>query len=146
MIVAPTTAQAIRAVARDLQEVIAPVLIDPGLQKMVGMAAVVLAMAATRAELEAELMREEIAAIQTALEDRTAPAATALAAVRDHADEPGNLHRRYELAGEALACAGEAALAAGDPEADRVVRELLQARLVNAGRLLGAEFALVARA
>ena len=134
MISRPTTQQLLDDCARELREGVIPLLSDPGLVVNLQMMELVLQSCALRAGHEIAWMADEIAAIDTYVADVASahvivqPALDALRAapapslhLTDRSDE-------YHLAGEALAQAIEACMAADDAARLRLGIDLLQAR------------------
>lgn len=134
MIGRPTTQQLLEDCARELREGVIPHLSDPSLIVNLQMMDLVLQSCALRAGHEIAWMAEEVAAIDEYVADVVtahASVGTALAALRAapatslHLDDRADA---YHLAGEALAQAIEAALAAEDTARLRAGIDLLQAR------------------
>src|SRR5205085_2420901 len=117
----PTTEQILADCAREVRETLMPA-VDGTMRVTLEMLEQILAQCALRSGHELQWMAEEAAAIEPFVADVVASlgdeATTgALAALR--AGAPGSLDldahcARYHLAGEALSCALEAALAADD--------------------------------
>ena len=150
MITAPSVPQMIRVVRRDLVEHVLGAVTDPGVRSEIEMMVVVLEAAASRAAAEPAVLEEEAreirAVAETVLERTDVPTLAAAIAAYDRAlgvEDEGE--RRYNLAGEVLSCAAEAALAAQDVELQTAVRALLAARLSNEIEVVGGAFTLAGR-
>jgi hypothetical protein len=137
----PTTEQVLAAVARELGEVVLPAVSDEPVRVALQMMVQLLAGCAQRAAHEIAWMHEEIAAIESAVDDIDDEATrVAVAALR--AAPTGSLHlddvvRRYHLASEALAAAVEHAYRIGDGPLAVSLRELLLARNANEMTVVG---------
>jgi hypothetical protein len=124
VIARPTTDQILLDCRRELLETVLPAVTDPAVSVCIQMLENVLRNAATRAAHEIAWMTDETAQMRAyardAVERLGAAAGEAASALRiAEAEGPGSLHlddvvREYSAAGEALACAVEAALAVGD--------------------------------
>jgi hypothetical protein len=124
MITRPTTQQVLEDCAREVRETLMPALTDPKLRVTLEMLEQVLAQCALRAGHEMAWMAEEIAAIEPYVQQVVATvaaapsaAADALTALRSGRTDSLHLEDRsheYHLASEALSCALEASLAAGN--------------------------------
>ena len=125
MISRPTTEQLLRNVASELEARVHPAIADPGLQVVVEMLQQLVASCAVRSAHEIAWLREEEAAMLAYAVDVVAalPESVPVQAAIDawEAGRDGGLHldqvvADYSLAGEALSCALEAAMAAGHRE------------------------------
>ena len=135
MITRPTTEQILTDCAREVRETLMPA-VDGTLRVTLEMLEQVLAQCALRAGHEMAWMAEEIAAIEPFVRDVAlglgdATVAAALDALR--AARTASLHledrcAEYHAASEALSCALEAALEAGDTALTRRGVALLEAR------------------
>jgi hypothetical protein len=126
VITRPTTEQILADCAREVRETIMPAVTDGGVRITLEMLEQVLAQCALRAGHEMAWMAEEVAAIEpfvasvvAAIAPAPSATATALDALRAGRTASLELDDRcteYHLAGEALSCAMEAALAADHRE------------------------------
>ncbi len=125
MIGRPTTAQLLEDCARELRDKVLPAVTDDTLRVDLQMLEQVVRSCALRAAHEIAWMAEEVVAIEAYAADAVLAlpdaeeAAAALAAFREQRPDTLHLDDRvadYDRAGEALATAVEAALAAGDAE------------------------------
>lgn len=146
MISLPTTDQVILDCRRELLEVIGPEVHTDAAKVSVQMLENVLRNAATRAAHEIAWMRDETLNMEAFAKDTLVSlssangVADALAAL--DAGPRGSLHledmaRTYSLAGEALSCALEAALAAGNTELSGRAAALLSARSAIEVQIMG---------
>lgn len=145
MISRPTTQQILDDCAREVRETLMPALTDPKLRVTLEMLEQVLAQCALRAGHEVAWMAEEIAAIEpfvAQVVERVSPApsatATALAALRQGRATSLHLDDRcdeYHLASEALSCALEACLDAGERNLAAAGVALLEQRRDREGDL-----------
>ena len=125
MISRPTTEQLLRNVATELTSRISPAIGDPALQVVLEMLQQLVVSCAVRSAHEIAWLREEEAAMLAYAADvvEMLPSVEAVQAAIDawEAGRDGGLHldqvvADYSLAGEALSCALEAAMAAGHGE------------------------------
>ena len=147
MISRPTTEQLLRNVADDLGSRIHPALAaDPELAVVVEMLQQLVTSCATRSAHEIAWLREEQEAMVAYARDVVAalPEAEAVGAALDawNRGRDGGLHldqvvADYSLAGEALSCALEAALAAGHPELSARAGALIATRVEREAQVRG---------
>jgi hypothetical protein len=134
MITRPTTQQLLEDCARELRDDVIPAISDPTVIVNLQMMELVLQSCALRAGHEIAWMADEVAAIDAYVTDvavHHAEVTAALAALRDAPSTSLHLADRadqYHLAGEALAQAVEACLAADDKALLRRGIDLLQSR------------------
>jgi hypothetical protein len=142
----PTTDQVILDCRRELLDVIGPEVHTDAAKVSVQMLENVLRNAATRAAHEIAWMHDETLAMEAFAKDTLAalPSAPGLAEalVELDAGPRQSLHlddmaRTYSLAGEALSCALEAALAAGNAELSARAHALLSARSATEVQIMG---------
>lgn len=146
MIALPTTEQIILDCRRELLDVIGAEVTSDAAKVSVQMLENVLRNVATRAAHEIAWMREETATMESFARDTIAthPSATALlealAALNSGLNESLHLDdvvAVYSLASEALSCALEASLTAGDAELSRRGAALLAARSATEVVIMG---------
>lgn len=145
MISRPTTQQILDDCAREVRETLMPALTDPKVRVTLEMLEQVLAQCALRAGHEMAWMAEEIAAIEpfvATVVEHVAPApsatASALQALRQGRASSLHLDARcdeYHLASEALSCALEACLDAGERDLTAAGVALLEKRRDREGDL-----------
>lgn len=134
MIGRPTTQQLLEDCARELREGVIPNLSDASLIVNLQMMDLVLQSCALRAGHEIAWMAEEVAAIDAYVDDvvtahpSVGPALAALRAAPSTSQHLDDRADEYHLAGEALAQAIEAAMAADDIARQQAGIDLLQAR------------------
>jgi hypothetical protein len=154
MITAPTTAQLVEVVRRELAERIAPAVTDPQAATSLQMVDHILATLAVRAEHELGWMVEEMAAIE-AVGRRVAgsglpgaPAVTEALAAFDAGRSAGQsgaaVTADYNSATEVLSRCIEATFSAEGPLRDEVTA-LLDQRLAHETAVTGPDFQLVGR-
>lgn len=153
MISQPTTDQIILDCRRELLETVLPAVHDPAVVVCVQMLENVLRNAATRAAHEIAWMAEESEQILAYARDvaATVPNSSAIAAAIKAADEArsDSLHLSdvvigYSAAGEALSCAVEAAVAAGDEVLSSRGVDLITARTEREQTIKG-EWSMIGR-
>ena len=146
MISRPTTEQIILDCRRELLEVIGPEVHSDSARVSVQMLENVLRNAATRAAHEIAWLRDETLAIEGYARDVLAAFASAVGVAEAlaalDAGPRASLHlddmvRVYSLAGEALSCALEAALAEGHLELSERAAALLEARSATEVQIMG---------
>ena len=146
MISRPTTEQLLRNVASELGSRIHPVMDDPGLAVVVEMLQQLVVSCAVRSAHEIAWLREEQEAMVAYAEEVVAalPGTEAVRAALDAWEQgrDGGLHldqvvADYSLAGEALSCALEAALAAGHPELSARAGGLIATRVERETQVRG---------
>lgn len=141
MLSRPTTEQILDAVATDLRDIVAPAVSDEAATVTLEMIDQVLGNCSRRAAHEIGWMHEEMAAIDTALDDTNDPATRdALDAYRQAPTDDLHLdsvQERYHLASAALSCAVDAAFESGEEAAVDRVKALIRQRLVAEGEILG---------
>ena len=141
MLTRPTTEQVLTAVARELDEVVLPVVAEEPVRVALGMITQLLRGCAQRAAHEIAWMHEETAAIEAAVagidDDATRGALAAL-----HDAPAGSLHlddvvALYHLASEVVGAAIEWAYRTGHQERARDLRDLLVARSGHEMQIVG---------
>ena len=146
MISRPTTEQLLRNVASELESRIHPAMTDPGLAVVVEMLQQLVVSCAVRSAHEIAWLKEEQEAMVAYAADVAAalPGTEAVQAALDAWEQgrDGGLHldqvvADYSLAGEALSCALEAALAAGHPELSARASALIAARVERETQVRG---------
>ena len=146
MISRPTTEQLLRNVASELESRIHPAMTDPGLAVVVEMLQQLVVSCAVRSAHEIAWLKEEQEAMVAYAADVAAalPGTEAVRAALDAWEQgrDGGLHldqvvADYSLAGEALSCALEAALAAGHPELSARAGALIAARVERETQVRG---------
>lgn len=154
MIIRPTASRLLDSVREELTTTIAPLIDDAEAQDRLAMIDSILAGVSVRVQNEVAWLREEIADAETAAravidagadtDGRVAAALAALAGGRAQRDDLTQLHDEYDLAGEALSCAIEAAMpVGGDLRAQ--IEDVLGRRIAREVEIRG-EFALAGRA
>ena len=146
MISLPTTDQVILDCRRELLEIIGPEVHSDAAKVSVQMLENVLRNAATRAAHEIAWMREETVAMEAYAKDvlATVPTAKGIVAALGALDAGprqslhlGDMACTYSLAGEALSCALEAALAAGNSDLSARAHALLAGRSATEVQIMG---------
>ena len=145
MISRPTTQQILDDCAREVRETLMPALTDPKMRVTLEMLEQVLAQCALRAGHEMAWMAEEIAVIEPYVSQVVAhvapePSSTAAALDALRAGRTTSLHlddrcNEYHLASEALSCALEACLDAGNKELAAAGVTILERRRDREGDL-----------
>jgi hypothetical protein len=142
----PTTDQVILDCRRELLEVIGPEVQTDAAKVSVQMLENVLRNAATRAAHEIAWLRDETLSMEAFAKDTlvalpsaagVAAALSSLAAGPRHSLHLQDMVRTYSLAGEALSCALEAALAAGESTLSARAAALLSARSATEVQIMG---------
>ncbi len=146
MISRPTTDQLLRNVASELGSRIHPAVADPGLEVVVEMLQQIVVSCAVRCAHEIAWLREEEGAMVAYATDvvEALPSADAVRAALAtwEAGRDGGLHldqvvADYSLAGEALSCALEAALAAGHGDLSARAGALVATRVERETQIRG---------
>jgi hypothetical protein len=153
MITQPSCSRLLAVVRAELQSTVAPTVSDAGVLAALGMIDSILANVGARCDHEVAWMREEIIEIETvagnliaAGADTGSKVAAALDEFRAHrspSDHTADVRAEYDLAGEVLSCALEAALSRSDALRDQV-RSVLEHRLRREVEIRG-DFTLVGR-
>jgi len=153
MIVRPTSKQLLEAVRKELRNTVTPAVSNPEVQAKLGMIDSILGSVAARSDHEVAWIREEIAEIErgaqaviAAQADRNGQVLASFQALesgRSRSDHLPDLHDEYNLAGEVLSCALEAALPVGGALRKKM-EDILAARLAREAEIRG-EFALAGR-
>jgi len=154
MIIRPTASRLLDSVREELATTIAPLVDDAEAQGRLAMIDSILASVSVRVQNEVAWLREEIADAEAAgravidagadTDGKVATALTALAGGRAAGDDLEQIHDEYDLAGEVLSCAIEAALPVGG-DLRTQVEDVLGRRIEREVEIRG-EFALAGRA
>lgn len=153
MITSPTSSQLLAAVRNELQVKIKPCVTDQEALGILGMIDSILGSVEARSGHEVAWMREEIAEIERGAEaviaahaDTGGVVSVALKTLRERrspSDHIDHLDAEYQLAGELLSCALEAAMSAGG-ELRELVKGILAKRTAREVQIRGA-FSLAGR-
>ncbi|MFZ3270022.1 MAG: hypothetical protein WA622_12275 [Mycobacterium sp.] len=153
MISRPSCSRLLEVVRTELQSTVAPAVTDPGVAAVLGMIDSVLQNVGARCDHEVAWMRDEIAEIEDVARDvidagvdtgsRVSDALTRLRTHRSPSDHTSDVQAEYDLAGEVLSRALEAALPCAGDLRDRV-RSVLEHRLRREVEIRG-DFTVIGR-